>query len=298
MPSLSLAATTFFVAGALAGYQNQLLPRELQVRQGSYVVQGPDQSYQAETIEVPPVPAGTTCESRFGTGYLDCDNRSERLLCYNQSQGFTCCNYNRDKPYACGPGDYCLIDERCCPNGLPAEICAERYNITLPPDFSTNTATTPQAPGSTGAVTNAVVTTPIPLPSPIPDNATVPAGTAAPTGAGPSPPVTPFLGAAGSEEFRSAVDFLSTWVGTSYTGAPTATSTAAATTTAPPDPGPAETSFTSPAPVVVPPVDPPSQPSCVPNPVDSVKDSHEKELQKATAFSATNMPRIRLSPTA
>lgn len=48
--------------------------------------------------------------------------------------------------------------------------------------------------------------------------------------------------------------------------------------------GPAETTSTSPGPVVVPPVDPPSQPSCVPNPVGSVKDSHEKELQKATAF--------------
>ena len=47
---------------------------------------------------------------------------------------------------------------------------------------------------------------------------------------------------------------------------------------------PAESSPTTPAPVVVAPVDPPSQPSCVPNPTDSVKDAREGEMQKAAKY--------------
>lgn len=47
---------------------------------------------------------------------------------------------------------------------------------------------------------------------------------------------------------------------------------------------PAESSPTTPTPVVVAPVDPPSQPSCVPNPTDSVKDAHEGEMQKAAKY--------------
>ena len=47
---------------------------------------------------------------------------------------------------------------------------------------------------------------------------------------------------------------------------------------------PAKSSPTTPAPVVVAPVDPPSPPRCVPNPTDSVKDAHEGEMQKAAKY--------------
>ncbi|KAL8904480.1 MAG: hypothetical protein Q9207_003244 [Kuettlingeria erythrocarpa] len=86
------------------------------------------------------------------------------------------------------------------------------------------------------------------------------------------------------DEYKDVVSFLSTWMGTSYKSTPTATSSAAASKTSSPDSDPAPTSSTISAPIIVLPVDPPSQPSCVPNPTDSVKDSHEDELQKAAAF--------------
>ena len=47
---------------------------------------------------------------------------------------------------------------------------------------------------------------------------------------------------------------------------------------------PAESSPTTPATVVVAPVDPPSQPSCVPSPTNSVKDAREGEMQKAAKY--------------
>ncbi|KAL8920509.1 MAG: hypothetical protein Q9208_006259 [Pyrenodesmia sp. 3 TL-2023] len=228
MHSLSLAATTLFFAGALAGNLNQLLPRELQVRQGSTTVQGPDQSYQPDIIQGGSVPAGTTCADLYGAGSFDCGTGSERLLCYNPGRGETCCNPNGARPYYCLSGEYCFVDSRCCPNGLSAQTCADQFNIPLPEDFSTDTpsqpsqpsppsppntpspSSTPSPPNPVGPTTSPVIPTPIPLPSPIPDtapypipspipgNATLPGGPAAPTGTGALPPVVPFTGAAGN----------------------------------------------------------------------------------------------------
>ncbi|KAI4265307.1 MAG: hypothetical protein LQ337_008994, partial [Flavoplaca oasis] len=98
MHYLSLAVTNLFVAGALAGNVNHLVPRELQGRQDTYQVQGPDQSYQANVIPGGQVAAGTTCASLYGTGSLDCDNRGDTLLCYNPGQGDSCCNRNGGSP--------------------------------------------------------------------------------------------------------------------------------------------------------------------------------------------------------
>lgn len=79
MHSFSLTAATLFTAGALAGNLNQLVPRELQVRQ--------DQSFTPTTSSG----KGATCADAFGTGYIDCNG-----VCYNPGQGETCCSGNGD----------------------------------------------------------------------------------------------------------------------------------------------------------------------------------------------------------
>lgn len=210
MYSLSLAVTTLFAAGTLASNLNQLLPRELQVRQ--------DQSF----TPISNFGQGETCADAFGAGSVDCNG-----TCYNPNEGDTCCAGNGDA-YPCPNNSFCLIDGLCCPDGLPAETCAAQNGVTLPQGFSTDTAssvgatTAEQTPRSTISVvvssaspssvfvpsTSAVVATPIPLPSPIsdpppfplpsviPGNATFPGGPAAPTGTGVFPPVDSFTGAA------------------------------------------------------------------------------------------------------
>lgn len=220
MHSLSLAATTLFVAGALAGNLYQLLPRELQVRQGSTTIQGPDQSYTPRIIQ-----SGFTSCAQIPEGtFIECGNSR---TCYEPAAGEICCPGNGNN-HPCGPNSYCFVGGRCCPNGLPAQTCAEQYNIPLPENFSpdtpittdtndttdtTDTDDTPSTPSASNPVvptTSPVIPTPIPLPSPIPDtapypipspipgNATFPGGPAAPTGTGALPPVVPFTGAAGS----------------------------------------------------------------------------------------------------
>ncbi|KAI4128772.1 MAG: hypothetical protein LQ338_002567 [Usnochroma carphineum] len=214
MHSFSLAATTLFAAGALAGGLNQLVPRELQVRQ--------DQSFAPTTS----FGQGATCSDAFGAGYIDCNG-----VCYNPGAGETCCSGNGDAcerhlvvnketsqliatlTDPCPSDSFCLINGLCCPNGLPASTCAAQNGVTLPQDFSTDTATsagvstqaqTPkptvsavESTASSSSVfvpsTTAVVATPFPIPG----NATG-SGIAAPTGTGAPPPVTPFTGGAGS----------------------------------------------------------------------------------------------------
>ncbi|KAL8756726.1 MAG: hypothetical protein Q9184_004399 [Pyrenodesmia sp. 2 TL-2023] len=224
MHSLGLTATALFAAGALAGNLNQILPRELRVRQDPNQVQGEDQSFVPTITDIE---QAASCADAFGAGYFQCSNTNS---CYNPGLGGSCCERNGDSPYTCPPGSYCLIDNRCCPNGLSAETCAERFDITLPQGFSTDTAdsveevtTAAQTPDSTVAATQSstspsvsvptttpIIPTPVPLPSPIPDtapyplpsiipgNATKPGGPAAPTGTGAFPPVSPFTGAAAS----------------------------------------------------------------------------------------------------
>ncbi|KAL8824393.1 MAG: hypothetical protein Q9170_008172 [Blastenia crenularia] len=225
MRSFSLAATTLFAATAWAGNLNQLVPRELQVRQ--------DQSFTPTTS----FGQGATCADAFGAGYIDCNG-----VCYNPGQGETCCPGAGDA-YPCPSDSFCLINGLCCPDvtfpfspllpspypptpppqlltttqGLPASTCAAQNGVTLPEGFSTATATvdgksTSQAPKPTVSAvessassssafvpsTTAVVATPYPIPG----NGTAPAasGTAGPTGTGmgTGPSTTPFLGAAGS----------------------------------------------------------------------------------------------------
>ncbi|KAI4222096.1 MAG: hypothetical protein L6R36_006408, partial [Xanthoria steineri] len=123
-------------------------------------------------------------------------------------------NEKEEELYICLSGDFCLINNRCCPNGLPAETYAEHYGITLPEDFSTDAPSTLSTPGTisrasrVGPTTTPIVTTPVPLPSPIPDtaiyplpsiipgNATKPGGPAAPSGTGAFPRVSTFTGPA------------------------------------------------------------------------------------------------------
>ncbi|KAL8656056.1 MAG: hypothetical protein Q9210_000494 [Variospora velana] len=219
MHSFSLAATTLFAAGAIAGNLNQLVPRELRVRQ--------DQSFTPGTS----FGQGATCADAFGAGYIDCNG-----TCYNPTDGETCCagagdacaskppqirieslaDTSRTDP--CPSDSFCLIDGLCCPNGLSAETCAAQNGVSLPQDFSTNAATSASTavqtrestvsavestvvesssafvPSTTAVVLSA--TTPFPVPS---SNATLPVGTAAPTGTGaPGTPVTPFTGGVAS----------------------------------------------------------------------------------------------------
>ncbi|KAL9594588.1 MAG: hypothetical protein Q9219_006948 [cf. Caloplaca sp. 3 TL-2023] len=189
---------TLFAAGALAGNLNQLVPRELQVRQ--------DQSFTPSTS----FGQGETCADAFGAGYIDCNG-----VCYNPGQGETCCPNNGDA-YPCPSDSFCLINNLCCPDGLPAETCAAQNGVSLPQGFSTNTATsaglsTSQAPKATvSAVESTASSSEVFVPSttavvaatpyPIPGNATVPpaSGTAGPsgTGAGNGPTVAPFTGGA------------------------------------------------------------------------------------------------------
>lgn len=79
-----------------------------------------------------------------------------------------------------------------------------------------------------------------------------------------------FIMTSGMEDFMGKVDSAIQDLHKTYAVAPTL-----------PD-DPAESPSTNPSPAVVAPVDPPSQPSCVPNPTDSVRDSHENQLKKAT----------------
>ncbi|KAL8712366.1 MAG: hypothetical protein Q9225_006961 [Loekoesia sp. 1 TL-2023] len=196
MHSFSFAATTLFAAGALAGNLNQLVPRELQVRQ--------DQSFTPSTS----FGQGATCADAFGAGYIDCNG-----VCYNPGQGETCCSGNGDA-YPCPSDSFCLIDGLCCPDGLPPNTCAAQNGVTLPADFSTNTATsagqsTAQTPkptisavestASSSSVFVPSTTAVIATPFPIPENATLIGGGPAPTGTGAGTgPVTPFTGGAGS----------------------------------------------------------------------------------------------------
>ncbi|KAI4115930.1 MAG: hypothetical protein LQ345_003566 [Seirophora villosa] len=209
MRSFSLAATSLFAAGALAGnLKNQLVPRELQVRQ--------DQSFTPSTT----FGRGSTCADAFGPGFIDCNG-----VCYNPGDGETCCAGSGDA-YPCPSESFCLIDGLCCPDGLPAETCAAQNNVALPQGFSTNTATSAGAStavqtqrSTISAVESSVasssafvpsttaVVAPTVTPYPVPGNATLPPpsdGTAAPTGTGAPAPFTPFVGAAASVQVYCA----------------------------------------------------------------------------------------------
>ncbi|KAL8638628.1 MAG: hypothetical protein Q9228_004236 [Teloschistes exilis] len=198
MYTISLA---LFAAGAIAGNLNQLVPRELQVRQ--------DQSFAPTTS----FGQGATCADAFGAGYVDCNG-----VCYNPGQGEVCCAGNGDA-YPCPDESFCLINGLCCPDGLPASTCAAQNGVTLPANFNPNANSATKA-GTTTAHTSSIsavqtatgsltssafvpsttATTVAATPYPIPSNATVPTGTASGTGAGAGPTggVTPFTGAAAS----------------------------------------------------------------------------------------------------
>lgn len=92
MRSFSLAATSLFAAGALAGnLKNQLVPRELQVRQ--------DQSFTPSTT----FGRGSTCADAFGPGFIDCNG-----VCYNPGDGETCCAGSGDACTSTVPSYHCV----------------------------------------------------------------------------------------------------------------------------------------------------------------------------------------------
>ncbi|KAL8769571.1 MAG: hypothetical protein Q9209_004503 [Squamulea sp. 1 TL-2023] len=196
MYTLSIA---LFAAGALAGNLNQLLPRELQVRQS--------QAFNPSTS----FGQGETCADAFGAGYIDCNG-----VCYNPNEGQTCCPGGGDA-YPCPDLSFCLnINGLCCPVGLDPATCAAQNGVQLPADFNTAaTAGSTTAHSSTISAVESTVSdtasvfTPstteitIPTPYPVPGNVTVstlPTGTGAP-GTG---PITPFTGAASSVQVVGA----------------------------------------------------------------------------------------------
>ncbi|KAL8783241.1 MAG: hypothetical protein Q9213_004753 [Squamulea squamosa] len=200
MYTLSIA---LFAAGALAGNLNQLLPRELQVRQS--------QAFNPSTS----FGQGKTCADAFGAGYIDCNG-----VCYNPNEGQTCCP-GGGKAYPCPDLSFCLnINGLCCPAGLDPATCAAQNGVQLPDNFNTATAATTgsttahsstiSAVESTVSDTASVFTpstteTTIATPYPIPGNATVstlPTSTGAP--GAPGSGVTPFTGAASSVQVVGA----------------------------------------------------------------------------------------------
>jgi hypothetical protein len=43
----------------------------------------------------------------------------------------------------CLAGDYCLVEQLCCPSGSDASECAFNHSVTLPPTYSASTPTLP-----------------------------------------------------------------------------------------------------------------------------------------------------------
>jgi hypothetical protein len=65
---------------------------------------------------------------------------------------------------ACNAGDFCLVDQYCCPGGLDATACALSYGVTLP---ATYVASTPTPAGTAPAtVTDSVYIATPSVPSP------------------------------------------------------------------------------------------------------------------------------------
>ncbi|KAL8653497.1 MAG: hypothetical protein Q9226_003829 [Calogaya cf. arnoldii] len=124
MHSLSIA---LFAAGALAGNLklNQLVPRELQVRQSEAFA--PTTNFGQ----------GATCVDAFGSGYIDCNG-----VCYNPNEDQTCCPGNGDG-YPCPSESFCLnVNGLCCPDGLDAATCAAQNGVSLPANYNSATAST------------------------------------------------------------------------------------------------------------------------------------------------------------
>ncbi|KAL8669023.1 MAG: hypothetical protein Q9168_006371 [Polycauliona sp. 1 TL-2023] len=195
MHSLSIA---LFAVGALAGNLklNQLVPRELQVRQDSEAF-SPTTSFGS----------GATCGDAFGAGFIDCNG-----VCYNPNEQQTCCPGGGDG-YPCPAESFCLnVNGLCCPDGLSTASCAAQFGVQVPDKSATaaSTGSTVAHSSTISAVESSITdtssgfvpsTTATTLATPYPTgaNATSAAPTATGTGtgsAGESP--APFMGAGSS----------------------------------------------------------------------------------------------------
>ncbi|KAF8535681.1 hypothetical protein BDD12DRAFT_854372 [Trichophaea hybrida] len=108
-------------SGAMAAENQQIKARSLVERQS-------DQSFVPDTNPL----SGTCAEN----GLQDC---IKNVLCFDPSQGQTCCH----SKWGCPTGSFCLIDGKCCPDGLDPQKCAAENGVTLPADFTTETASSP-----------------------------------------------------------------------------------------------------------------------------------------------------------
>ena len=52
--------------------------------------------------------------------------------CYDPTRGDSCCS----NTWACPSGNFCLIENVCCPDGLDPATCAVDNGVSLPADFS------------------------------------------------------------------------------------------------------------------------------------------------------------------
>ncbi|KAI4256317.1 MAG: hypothetical protein L6R42_006297 [Xanthoria sp. 1 TBL-2021] len=194
-----------FAAGALAGNLklNQILPRELQVRQS--------EAFQPTTS----FGSGATCADAFGSGYIDCNG-----VCYNPNEDQTCCPGNGDG-YPCPSESFCLnVGGLCCPDGLDAATCAAQNGVSLPADYNSATSaisgSTTVASSTVSAVESTITdtssafvpsttATTIATPYPTTGNATVHPGTGvAPTGTGAGGSPVPFTGSASNVKVGGA----------------------------------------------------------------------------------------------
>lgn len=84
---------------------------------------------------------------------------------------------------ACNQGDFCLVDQYCCPGGIDPAQCALSYGVTLPADY---VASTPTPTGSASEIVT-------------PSTAPGSVFTGSPTQSVPSPSVAVFTGAASAK---------------------------------------------------------------------------------------------------
>ena len=83
---------------------------------------------------IPSFGFGEDCTDSFGENYEWCGPEDARY-CYDPTIGDICC-FDKEDPWACPKGSFCLVDGFCCPDGLDPTSCAADEGVSLPADFS------------------------------------------------------------------------------------------------------------------------------------------------------------------
>ncbi|KAF1810381.1 hypothetical protein P152DRAFT_515926 [Eremomyces bilateralis CBS 781.70] len=123
----AVALVSGYVGSVVAEENIRIVSNDLARRQSGQFVPG--------TISSP----GASCVEAFGEGYEACREKTSSAprLCYNPSEGHTCCS----SEWACPSDSFCLVSPYCCPSGIDASSCAASLGVSAPPKTSTATAT-------------------------------------------------------------------------------------------------------------------------------------------------------------